>query len=72
MTATIQGTIATIKTVIQQIGPATARQIETHPDVVTACRSSKAKARRLIDRLHKQGHIRSTGEAQQPKYWVQA
>lgn len=70
MTATIQGTIATIKDVIQKIGPATARQIETHPEVVQACRSSKAKARRLIERLQKQGHIQSTGEAQQPKYWV--
>lgn len=71
MTATIQGTIATIKDVIQKIGPATARQIETHPEVVSACRSSKAKARRLIERLQKQGHIQSTGEAQQPKFWVQ-
>jgi hypothetical protein len=72
MTATIQGAIATIKDVIQAIGPATARQIETHPDVVHACRSSKAKARRLIERLQKQGHIQSTGEAQQPKFWVEA
>ena len=71
MTTALQGTIATIKTVIQAIGPATARQIETHPEVVTACRSSKAKARRLIERLHTQGHIQSTGEAQQPKFWVQ-
>lgn len=71
MTATIQGTIATIKDVIQKIGPATARQIETHPEVVSACRSSKAKARRLIERLQKQGHIQSTGDAQQPKFWVE-
>lgn len=71
MTATIQGTIATIKDVIQKIGPATARQIETHPEVVSACRSSKAKARRLIERLQKQGHISSDQEPQQPKFWVQ-
>lgn len=68
MTNALQGTIATIKLIIAQIGPATARQIETHPDVVAACRSSKAKARRLIERLHKQGHIHSTGDAQQPKF----
>jgi hypothetical protein len=70
MTNKLQGTIEQIRTVIAQIGPATARQIETHPEVVAVCRSSKAKARRLIDRLREQGHIQSTGDAQQPKYWV--
>ena len=57
----LQGTIETIRQIIAQIGPATARQIETHPEVVQACRSSKAKARRLIERLHQQGHITSSG-----------
>ena len=71
MTTPLQGTIATIKDVIQKIGPATARQIETHPDVVTACRSSKHKARRLIERLHTQGRIKSDLPAQQPNYWVE-
>lgn len=70
MTTKLQGTIAIIKDVIQRIGPATAREIETHPEVVAACRSSKAKARRLIERLNNRGDIYSTGEAQQPKYWV--
>ena len=71
MTNSIQGTIATIKQVIERIGPATARQIETHPEVVSACRSSKAKARRLIQRLHAQGHIQSDQATQQEKFWVQ-
>ena len=72
MTTTIklQGTIELIRAIITQIGPATARQIETHPEVVAACRSSKAKARRLIERLHSQGHIASDQAPQQPKFWV--
>ncbi len=72
MTNKLQGTIEQIRTIIAQIGPATARQIETHPEVVAVCRSSKAKARRLIERLHSQGHISSDQAPQQPKYWVQA
>jgi DNA-binding IclR family transcriptional regulator len=72
MTTKLQGTIESIRLVIAQIGPATARQIETHPDVVAACRSSKAKARRLIERLQAQGYIQSDQAQQQPKYWVPA
>jgi hypothetical protein len=72
MTTKLQGAIEQIRTVIAAIGPATARQIETHPEVVAACRSSKAKARRLIERLQAQGHIASDQAQQQPKYWVQA
>lgn len=71
MTIKLQGTIAIIKTVIESIGPATAREIETHPEVVAACRSSKAKARRLIERLLAQGHIVSDQAAQQPRFSVQ-
>lgn len=71
MTTSIQGTIATIKSIIERIGPATAREIETHPEVVSACRSSKAKARRLIERLLVQGHIVSDQAAQQPRFSVQ-
>jgi len=52
------------------IGPATARQVETHPEVVKACRSSKTKARRHIERLVQLGHIKSCGSAQIPKFWV--
>ena len=69
MTTNLQGTLEKIREVIAQIGPATARQIETHPDVVEACRSSKAKARRLIERLHSQGHIVSD-HGTQPKFKV--
>ncbi len=71
MTTKLQGTIESIRLVIAQIGPATARQIETHPKVVADCRSSKAKARRLIERLQAQGYIQSDQAAQQPKFWVQ-
>ena len=71
MTTKLQGTIEQIRAVIAAIGPATARQIETHPDVVAACRSSKAKARRLIERLNAQGFIASDQAAQQPRFWVE-
>jgi hypothetical protein len=64
----LQGTIEIIRTVIEQIQPATERQIEQHPEVVKACRSSKLKARRLISRLQKLGHVRSDGAQQQPKF----
>lgn len=67
---TLQGTIEQIRQVIKTIGPATKRQIETHPDVVKACQSSKTKARRHIDRLYEQGHIQSDKEIQMAKYWV--
>jgi predicted HTH transcriptional regulator len=66
----LQGTIEQIRAIIAEIGPATARKIETHPEVVAACRSSKAKARRLIERLLALGLIQSTGDAQQPHFWV--
>ena len=67
----LQGTIEVIRTVIQTIGPAHARDVEQHPDVVKACRSSKTKARRHIERLQQLGHIKSCGSIQQPKYWVE-
>jgi hypothetical protein len=70
MTSKLQGTIATVKSVIEAIGPATSRQIEQHPDVVKACRSSKTKARRHIERLRQQGHIQSDQAAQAPKFWA--
>lgn len=75
MTATatkpgLQGTIETIYGIIKAIGPATERQIEQHPAVVAACRSSKLKARRLVHRLEKLGHIESDGAQQQPKFRV--
>lgn len=69
-TPTLQGTIETIRRVIATIGPAPARDIESHPDTVAACRSSKTKARRHIERLCQLGRVRSCGSLQQPKYWV--
>lgn len=70
MSQTIQGTIEAIRKTIAAIGPATARQVETHPDVVKACRSSKTKARRHIERLVSMGHVKTDGKAQMPTYWV--
>jgi hypothetical protein len=70
MTNKLQGAIDTARNVVKLIGPATAREIETHPDVVKACRSSKAKARRLIERLVKLGQVQSDGSIQGAKYWV--
>lgn len=64
----LQGAIETIRQVVANIGPATARQVETHPDVVKACRSSKTKARRHIERLVQLGHVRTCGSAQMPMY----
>ena len=69
-TPNLQGAIEIIRQVIIAIGPAPARDIERHPDVVAACRSSKTKARRHIERLHQLGHVRSCGSLQQPKYSV--
>jgi hypothetical protein len=37
---------------------------------VAACRSSKTKARRHIERLCQLGKVKSCGSLQQPKYWV--
>jgi len=66
----LQGTIELIRLIIASIGPATAREIEQHPDVVRACRSSKTKARRHIERLLQLGHIQCCGSSQQPKFLV--
>lgn len=67
----LQGVIEIIRAVIAQQGPAPARTIEQHPEVVKACRSSKTKARRHIERLVSLGHVK-TDQAQVPKYWIEA
>lgn len=64
----LQGTIEAVYDVIAAHEPITARDIERHPEVVKACRSSKLKARRLVERLEKLGHIRSDGAIQMPKF----
>jgi DNA-binding IclR family transcriptional regulator len=66
----LQGTIDVIHRVIKAIGPAPAREIERHPEVVQACRSSKLKARRLIERLHKMGYVKSDEAQQMPRFSV--
>lgn len=68
----LQGAIETIRATIAAIGPATARQIETHPDVVKACRSSKTKARRHIERLVQLGHVQTDGKSLMPVFFVAA
>lgn len=67
----LQGAIEIIRQVIATIGPALARDIERHPDTVAACRSSKTKARRHIERLCQMGKVKSCGSLQQPRYWVE-
>lgn len=64
----LQGTIETIRTIIETIGPATARVIEQHPDVVKACRSSKTKARRHIERLVALGKV-GTDQGRVAMFW---
>lgn len=64
----LQGAIEAVYDVIAERAPVTERDIERDPRVVAACRSSKLKARRLVERLHKLGHIQSDGAAQMPKY----
>lgn len=70
-TKPLQGPIEAVRQVIAQVGPATDRQIEQHPEVVKACRSSKTKARRHIDRLVQMGHVKTDGAQQMRKVWVQ-
>ena len=69
-TMNLQGAIETVRQTIVAIGPATARQIETHADVVKACRSSKTKARRHIERLVQLGRVKSDGAQQGAVFWV--
>ena len=51
-------------------GAATARVIESHPDVVAACRSTKTKARRHLEAMAKAGRIKCDFSAQAPRYWA--
>ena len=67
----LQGAIETIRQVIAAIGPAPARDIERHPDTVAACRSSKTKARRHIERLGGGGGGGGCGSLQGGEYWVE-
>ena len=67
------GTRAAIEAVlaaVEQMGAATAAEIERHPQVAAACRSAKIKARRLLERLQQEGRLVSCGSAQAPRYWL--
>ena len=67
------GTRAAIEAVlaaVEQMGAATAAEIERHPQVAAACRSAKIKARRLLERLRHEGRLASCGSAQAPRYWL--
>jgi hypothetical protein len=66
----LQSAIDTIRRVVAQVGPAPARVIETHPDVVEACRSTKTKARRHLEAMAKVGRIKCDFSAQAPRYWA--
>lgn len=67
---TVQETIETIKTVIATAGPLTAREVETNPDVLHACRSSKTKARRHIERLVTLGQVSTDQVWPVARFWV--
>lgn len=67
------GTRAAIEAVlaaVEQMGAATAAEIERHPQVATACRAAKIKARKLLERLRQEGRLVSCGSAQAPRYWL--
>lgn len=67
---TLQGPIEVVRLAVAEIGPATARDIERNPKVVAACRSSKTKARRHLDRLVLLGHVVSDSAQQMPKFSI--
>lgn len=67
------GTRTAIKAVlaaVEQMGAATAAEIERHPQVAAACRAAKIKARKLLERLRQEGRLASCGSAQAPRYWL--
>jgi hypothetical protein len=71
MNKPLQGPISIVLKVITTMGPSEDRDIERHPEVVTACRSSKTKARRHIDRLVQMGHVKTDGALQRRKVWTE-
>ena len=72
----LQGAIEEIRKTIATLAPSreqatTYRAVEQHPEVVKACRSSKTKARRHIERLLSLGVVKTDGAAQMPRVWVE-
>lgn len=62
--------IEAVLAAVEQLGAATAAEIERHPQVAAACRSAKIKARKLLERLRHEGRLASCGSAQAPRYWL--
>lgn len=56
---------------LKVIGPATARQIESHPDVSLVCRQAKLKARHRLESMMLAGRVMSDRAAQGATYWVE-
>jgi hypothetical protein len=67
---TVQEALTIIATVIEQMGPVSARTIESHPDVVHACRETKTKARKHIERLVVTRTVQWDQRKQGAVYWV--
>jgi hypothetical protein len=55
---------------LRVIGPATARQVESHPDVRLACQQSKLKARHRLDAMMLAGRVQSDRVGQGATFWV--
>lgn len=55
---------------LKVIGPATARQVESHPDVREACRQSKLKARHRLESMMLAGRVQSDRVGQGATFWV--
>ena len=57
---------------LKVIGPATARQIESHPGVHQACRQAKLKARHRLEAMMLTGMVMSDRAGQGAMFWVSA
>lgn len=55
---------------LKVIGPATARQIESHPSVNLACQQAKLKARHRLESMMLAGRVMSDRAAQGAVFWV--
>lgn len=58
--------------VLKTIGPATARQIESHPAVSRACKLAKIKARHRLCAMVTTGAVQSDQAEQMAVYWANA
>jgi len=60
---------AAILAALQELGPATARQVEMHPAVVKACRVAKLKARHRLEMMMREGRVKSDRAYQGALFW---